>query len=143
MHLSYLYYHYIFIYLLQQLMTLVPLDRKERILEGPKERILKNHALEQIAKIHGCGRWMAPDEARLINLHMFGPSGGSRRSWPCRERLVCASLGLFLADMSDVVVYTLSTTDRFIDSPNAPRHLLDRAPLIRYILTMYRIVELK
>jgi len=34
-------------------MTLIPLDRKERILEDAKNRILKNHTLEQIAKSHG------------------------------------------------------------------------------------------
>jgi len=34
-------------------MTLIPLDRKERILEDAKDRILKNHTLEQIAKSHG------------------------------------------------------------------------------------------
>ena len=34
-------------------MTLIPLDRKELILEDAKERILKNHTLEQIAKTHG------------------------------------------------------------------------------------------
>ncbi len=34
-------------------MTLVPIDRKERILEDAKKRILKNHPLEQIAKTHG------------------------------------------------------------------------------------------
>jgi len=34
-------------------MTLIPLDRKERILEDAKNRILKNHTLEQIAKTHG------------------------------------------------------------------------------------------
>ncbi len=33
-------------------MTLIPLDRKERILEDAKNRILKNHTLEQIAKSH-------------------------------------------------------------------------------------------
>ncbi len=34
-------------------MTLIPLERKELILEDAKERILKNHTLEQIAKTHG------------------------------------------------------------------------------------------
>ena len=34
-------------------MTLIPLDRKELILADAKERILKNHTLEQIAKSHG------------------------------------------------------------------------------------------
>jgi hypothetical protein len=34
-------------------MTLIPLDRKELILADAKERILKNHTLEQIAKTHG------------------------------------------------------------------------------------------
>jgi len=34
-------------------MTLIPIDRKERILEDAKNRILKNHTLEQIAKTHG------------------------------------------------------------------------------------------
>ncbi len=34
-------------------MTLISLDRKERILEDAKNRILKNHTLEQIAKSHG------------------------------------------------------------------------------------------
>jgi len=34
-------------------MTLIPLERKERILEDAKNRILKNHTLEQIAKSHG------------------------------------------------------------------------------------------
>jgi len=34
-------------------MILIPLDRKERILEDAKDRILKNHTLEQIAKTHG------------------------------------------------------------------------------------------
>ncbi len=34
-------------------MTLIPLERKERILEDAKDRILKNHTLEQIAKSHG------------------------------------------------------------------------------------------
>ena len=34
-------------------MTLIPLDCKQLILEDAKERILKNHTLEQIAKIHG------------------------------------------------------------------------------------------
>jgi len=34
-------------------MTLIPLDHKERILEDAKNRILKNHTLEQIAKSHG------------------------------------------------------------------------------------------
>jgi len=40
-------------------MTLIPIDRKqtiledETILEDAKERILKNHTLEQIAKSHG------------------------------------------------------------------------------------------
>jgi len=33
-------------------MTLIPLDRKQLILEDAKERILKNHTLEQIAKTH-------------------------------------------------------------------------------------------
>ena len=33
-------------------MTLIPLDRKEVILEDAKERILKNHTLEQIAQSH-------------------------------------------------------------------------------------------
>jgi len=33
-------------------MTLIPLDRKERILEDAKNRILKNHTLEQIAQSH-------------------------------------------------------------------------------------------
>ena len=32
-------------------MTLIPLDRKQIILEDAKKRILKNHTLEQIAKI--------------------------------------------------------------------------------------------
>jgi hypothetical protein len=31
-------------------MTLIPIDRKQTILEDAKERILKNHTLEQIAK---------------------------------------------------------------------------------------------
>ncbi len=34
-------------------MTLIPLDRKELILEDAKECISKNHTLEQIAKSHG------------------------------------------------------------------------------------------
>ena len=34
-------------------MTLISLDRKELILADAKERILKNHTLEQIAKTHG------------------------------------------------------------------------------------------
>ena len=34
-------------------MTLIPLKRKELILADAKERILKNHTLEQIAKTHG------------------------------------------------------------------------------------------
>ncbi len=34
-------------------MTLIPLDRKELILEDAKDRISKNHTLEQIAKSHG------------------------------------------------------------------------------------------
>jgi AcrR family transcriptional regulator len=34
-------------------MTLIPIDRKQTILEDAKERILKNHTLEQIAKSHG------------------------------------------------------------------------------------------
>ncbi len=34
-------------------MTLIPLKRKELILADAKERILKNHTLEQIAKSHG------------------------------------------------------------------------------------------
>ena len=34
-------------------MTLIPLDRKERILEDAKNRVLKNHTSEQIAKSHG------------------------------------------------------------------------------------------
>jgi transposase-like protein len=34
-------------------MTLIPLDCKQLILEDAKERILKNHTLEQIAKTHG------------------------------------------------------------------------------------------
>jgi len=34
-------------------MTLIPLERKELILADAKERILKNHTLEQIAKTHG------------------------------------------------------------------------------------------
>jgi len=34
-------------------MTLIQLDRKELILADAKERILKNHTLEQIAKSHG------------------------------------------------------------------------------------------
>jgi len=34
-------------------MTLIPLERKELILADAKERILKNHTLEQIAKSHG------------------------------------------------------------------------------------------
>jgi len=34
-------------------MTLIPLDRKQLILEDAKERILKNHTLEQIAKTQG------------------------------------------------------------------------------------------
>jgi len=34
-------------------MTLIPLERKERILEDAKNRILKNHTLEQIAKSRG------------------------------------------------------------------------------------------
>ncbi len=34
-------------------MTLIPLDRKQLILEDAKERIRKNHTLEQIAKSHG------------------------------------------------------------------------------------------
>jgi len=33
-------------------MTLIPLDRKELILADAKERILKNHTLEQIAQSH-------------------------------------------------------------------------------------------
>ena len=33
-------------------MTLIPLDRKERILEDAKNRILENHTLEQIAQSH-------------------------------------------------------------------------------------------
>ena len=34
-------------------MTLIPIDRKQLILEDAKDRILKNHTLEQIAKSHG------------------------------------------------------------------------------------------
>ena len=34
-------------------MTLIPIVRKQNILEDAKERILKNHTLEQIAKTHG------------------------------------------------------------------------------------------
>jgi hypothetical protein len=34
-------------------MTLIPLDRKKLILEDAKQRILKNHTLEQIAKTYG------------------------------------------------------------------------------------------
>jgi len=34
-------------------MTLIPIDRKQNILEDAKERILKNHTLEQVAKSHG------------------------------------------------------------------------------------------
>ncbi len=34
-------------------MTLIPIDRKQIILEDAKNRILKNHTLEQIAKSHG------------------------------------------------------------------------------------------
>ncbi len=34
-------------------MTLIPLDRKQIILEDAKKRILKNHTLEQIAKTNG------------------------------------------------------------------------------------------
>jgi len=34
-------------------MTLIPIDRKQIILEDAKKRILKNHTLEQIAKTHG------------------------------------------------------------------------------------------
>jgi len=34
-------------------MTLIPIDRKQLILEDAKDRILKNHMLEQIAKSHG------------------------------------------------------------------------------------------
>ncbi len=34
-------------------MTLIPLDRKELILADAKERILKNHTLEQIVQIIG------------------------------------------------------------------------------------------
>jgi len=34
-------------------MTLIPIDRKQIILEDAKKRILKNHTLEQIAKSHG------------------------------------------------------------------------------------------
>jgi len=34
-------------------MPLIPIDRKERILEDSKGRILKNQTLEQIAKSHG------------------------------------------------------------------------------------------
>ena len=34
-------------------MTLIPLDRKQLILEDAKDRISKNHTLEQIAKSHG------------------------------------------------------------------------------------------
>jgi len=33
-------------------MTLIPLERKELILADAKERILKNHTLEQIAQSH-------------------------------------------------------------------------------------------
>ena len=33
-------------------MTLIPLDRKQLILEDAKERILENHTLEQIAQTH-------------------------------------------------------------------------------------------
>ncbi len=33
-------------------MTLIPIDRKQIILEDAKKRILKNHTLEQIAKSH-------------------------------------------------------------------------------------------
>jgi len=33
-------------------MTLIPLDRKQLILEDAKERILENHTLEQIAQSH-------------------------------------------------------------------------------------------
>ena len=35
-----------------KVMTLIPLDRKELILADAKERILKNHTLEQIAQSH-------------------------------------------------------------------------------------------
>ena len=34
-------------------MNLIPIDRKQLILEDAKERSLKNHTLEQIAKSHG------------------------------------------------------------------------------------------
>ena len=34
-------------------MTLIPIDRKQLILEDAKDRISKNHTLEQIAKSHG------------------------------------------------------------------------------------------
>jgi hypothetical protein len=48
-------------------MTLIPLDCKQLILEDAKERILKNHTLEQIAKIHGF--------KYLVNLSWRGISG--------------------------------------------------------------------
>jgi len=35
-----------------KVMTLIPLDRKQLILEDAKERILENHTLEQIAQSH-------------------------------------------------------------------------------------------
>jgi hypothetical protein len=37
-------------FILIKSMTLIQLDRKKLILEDAKERILKNHTLEQIAK---------------------------------------------------------------------------------------------
>lgn len=39
-------------------MTLIALDRKNLILEGARERILKNHTLEQIAKTHGITKYI-------------------------------------------------------------------------------------
>ena len=53
-----------------QTMTLIPLDRKQLILEDAKERILKNHTLEQIAKTHidkdGCLSGCAGQHARYL-----------------------------------------------------------------------------
>ena len=34
-------------------MTLIPVDRKQLVMEDAKDRILKNHMLERIAKSHG------------------------------------------------------------------------------------------
>ena len=48
-----IYARIIFLFIRIKEMTLIPIDRKQTILEDAKERILKNHTLEQIAKSHG------------------------------------------------------------------------------------------